>query len=643
MGNFNIPNMKKEDKIDNVKSSDLHTRYHSRNSTYISLELLLGNKIGNKYLHDYKRYNIIDTINDNNVSYIDRNSPGLYKKEVPYNMLDLFMNVSTRVDKEYKYEILANTRSAMNRINIPVYIDESEEDTTVKRKDFIQLIQGLDFEISYLEKKETYSIGDMGFDSFLLFDDQSDRPVAEKRYYNYKSNGSNTADFMNVYRHKYVFDGFNRWFDSNVSETTGSWTTGTKKKGVELLHYEYQTKATTVGQRSIYSRHRNSLGNHQYKTKVTFINSVDSTLAIAEQLNNVRYLGSAKGDAGMGLNRKVNLVTHQDMVWGINKSMIAPNMQIDTLNTSNTWNRDYFESKYAMTFIPNYPTVYIGFEEDRRDLPNEYTGMKKVGSIVITFLNFDELGLFPANRDNNNAYWNTDMVYKVKRTATDFSDNTRFNLKIRVPKRDTNLMYKGQSTRGSEIFLIPGYVEYEDDKYRALEYGHYEGDRFFFREKDTIIKMMSIASDSTSNNVMKPRIFRASGLSYTPATPEKDRGWEFKCRNLELMFSDKNENATNWRVDNKPGVSIDDALQFGGPIVGNYGGWVFPPLRFSNIYSKSLGNEEFKNYISAGTFNAISTNGGITREYFNAGCYGMSARDYPVSLGPLLNYMLAHF
>lgn len=640
MGQFNIPNNKNRNKIDSIKSTDLNSRYHTKNSTYKSLELLLGNKIGNKYLHDYKKYNIRDTVDDNNVSYIDKNSSGLYKKEVPYNMLDLLMNVSTRVDKEYKYEILANTRSAMNRVNIPVYVDDSEDDVTVKKKDFIQLIQGLDFEISYLEKKETYSIGDMLFDSFLLFDDQSDRPVGEKRYYNYKSDGNNNADFMNVYRHKYVFDGFNRWFDSGVSETIGSWMGGTKKKGVELLHYEYQIKSAVIGQRSIYSRHRNSLGNHQYKTKVTFINSVDSTLAIAEQLNNVRYLSSVYGNAGMGLNRKVNLATHQDMVWGINKSMIAPNINASNVTSSsmNTWTGDYFESKYAMTYIPNYPTVYIGFEEDKRDLPNEHTGMKKIGSIVITFLNFDELGLFPATRDNNNAYWNIGMVYKTRRTATDFSDNTRFNLKIRVPKRDINLMYKGQSDRGSEIFLIPGYIEYEDDRYKPLEYGHFKGDRFFFREKDTTIKMMSI---SNHDNV-KSGVFSVSGLTYTQ-TPENDRAWEFKCRNLELMFSDKNENATNWRIANKPGVSVDDALQYGGPILANYGGWVFPPLRLSNIYSYSLSSEEFKNYISAGTFNTVSNNGGIVSEYFNAGCYGMSARDYPISLGPLLNYMLAHF
>ena len=644
MGNFNIPNIKNGDKIDDIKSPDLHIRKESNNSTYKSLELLLGTKIGNKYLHDYKKANIIDVKDETKLMYTDGINSGLFKKNIPYNLLDLFMNTSTRVDKEYKYEVMANTNSNMNRVFIPVYVDNNEELVTPRKKDFIQLIQGIDIEISYLEKKETYSTGDLSMDSFVLFDDQSDLASGVRRYYNYNSYGSNKADVRNVYRHMYIFDGYNRWFDANVSLTTGTWLEGTRKKGVELTHYEYQIKSSVIGQRSKFSRHRNSTGNHQYKTKVTFFNSRDSVLAMAEQLNNHRFLSGTYGDRGHNRsNLKINLVTHQDMVWGVNKSMIGPNLKLHAHPEGSTWSNDQFDAKYAMTAIPNYPTVYVGFEEYGISLPGEPTGMKRIGSIVLTFLNFAELGMFPANRTENNKYWNYETVYRVKRTCEDFSDNTRFNIKIRVPKRDTNLLYKGQSERGSEIFLIPGHIEYDENVYNTQEFGQNKNYQAFFRPKDTTIKMMSIASDSQNDEAYKSRVFVASGLTYNPATSEKDAAWRFKTKNIVLMTSDLNENTKNWRTENVPGNTVDTCLQFNGPILGNYGGWIIPPLRYSNIYHYSLsGNLEYTNgRVHAYTFNDVPSD--LEANGFNAGCYGLSPRDYPISLGPLLNYRLAQF
>lgn len=645
MGNFNIPNIKNGDKIDNIKSSDLHTRKESNNSTYKSLELLLGNTIGNKYPHDYKKFDIIDMRNEMKLTYTDGSNSGLFKKNIPYNLLDLFMNTSTRVDKEYKYEVVANTNSAMNRVFIPVYVDNSEELVTPRKKDFIQLIQGIDIEINYLEKKETYSIGDLSMDSFLLFDDQSDRDPGDRRYYNYNSHTSNKADVKNVYRHMYIFDGYNRWHDAGVSETEGTWLLkGTAKKGVELTHYEYQTKSSAIGHRSKFSRHRNSTGNHQYKTKVTFFNSKNSSLAMAEQLNNHRCLSSKYGDRGWGIpSTKINFVTHQDMVWGVNKSMIAPNIKLHAHPEGSTWSNDQFDAKYAMTAIPNYPTIYVGFEECGISLPGEPTGMKRIGNIVLTFLNFAELGMFPANRTENNKYWNTEIVYKVKRTCEDFSDNTRFNIKIRVPKRDTNLLYKGQSERGSEIFLIPGHIEYDENIYITQEFGQNKNYRAFFRPKDTTIKMMSIASDTLDNEAHKARVFATSGLSYTPATDEKETAWFFKVKNIELMIHDFSENTPTWRSRNDGNDSIDTGLQFAGPILGNYGGWIIPPFRYSNIYHASLSNnsEYSDGTMYAHTFNKVPSD--LTSNGFNAGCYCLSPRDYPISLGPLLNYILAQF
>ena len=644
MGNFNIPNTKNGNKIDNTKSSDLHIRKKSKNSTYKSLELILGDEIGNRYLHDYRKANIFDTKDETKLTYVDGSNSGLFKKNIPYNLLDLFMNTSTRVDKEYKYEVMANTKSAMNRVFIPVYVDNSEELVTPRKKDFIQLIQGIDIEISYLEKKETYSIGDLLMDSFVLFDDQSDRPSGVRRYYNYLSYISNKADVRNVYRHMYTFDGYNRWHDAGVSETTGTWLEGTRKKGVELTHYEYQINTAAIGQRSKFSRHRNSTGNHQYKTKVTFFNSKDSSLAIAEQLNNHRFLSGTYGDTGWHIpSTKINFVTHQDMVWGVNKSMIAPNLKLHAHPEGSTWSNDQFDAKYAMTAIPNYPTVYVGFEECGISLPGEPTGMKRIGNIVLTFLNFAELGMFPANRTENNKYWNYDTVYKTKRTCEDFSDNTRFNIKIRVPKRDTNLIYKGQSERGSEIFLIPGYIEYDERLYVAQEFGQNKKYHAFYRPKDITIKMMSIASDTQNNEAYKPRVFATSGLSYAPASNEKETAWLFKMKNIELMTSDLNENNKNWRTENVPGNTIDTCLQFSGPILGNYGGWIMPPLRYSNIYHYSLSDNPVYSdgRIYAHTFNAVPSD--LDSNGFNAGCYHLSPRDYPISLGPLLNYLLAQF
>lgn len=684
---FNMINKLDVNDIQNIKETDLNARKYSDNTSFKSLELLMGSYIGhNRYLHDYKKYNINFTKDRDKLEYFftentDENDRyGWFKENKPYNLFDAFMNVSSKVYKEYSYEVVANGNTyddmsyidftqnfgIMNRVKIPVYVDNREEHTTPERIDYIQLIKGLDIEISYLEPKELLRMSEWNFDAFMLFDDASEGYGLQNferagRYYNkyakpynegenHYVNEAKTDYIDTVYRHKYIFDGYNRWYQydekgvgsssgGNVSNTS-LWKSGTQKTGVELLHYEYSINSAVIGYRTKYTRHRNSLGNHQYRTKVTFMNTVDESLHIAEKLNNLKYLKT--DNAKYDTKRRLNLITHQDMVWGINKGMIAPN--IYNLNSygadKSSWSSDISNLKYVMTYIPNYPTVYIGFEEEyKRDLVTESTGMKKIGNIVLTFLNFSELGLDYYSKHMHYAYSQNvnERMYKEKRTCDDFSENSRFNIKIKVPKRDTNLIYKGQNVKGDEIFLVPGYLEYDNDVFVKTEYGFNKNDTPFEKKDQRLLKNLSISSDSNDGVTNKDLIIKTCGLQNVDRNV-MEKAWLLRGKNLHIMHTSTNDK-TIWRTN-------PDSY-FSGTVLANYGGWVMPPFRLGAINYNFYGEyfHRGENFEHMGTTNSFSRDEKDFTSYhdYNIGCYHMCARDYIISLAPINNKLLVHF
>nr|DAM83668.1 MAG TPA: hypothetical protein [Caudoviricetes sp.] len=635
MDNFNTINTKKGSNIENIKESDLNARKYTDAPTFKALELIMGTGIGNKYLHDYKRYNVVDVRSKEKLQF-DANK-GYNKDSISYNLFDLFMTTSARVYKEYSYEIIANNSREMNKVRIPVYIDDSENfNPNNDMRDYIQLINGLDIEISYLDKKKPVYISDMTMDSTLLFDEQSDIKGAKKYYNRYDTE----ATAGNPYAHKFIYNGYNRFFASNNIENMASWSTGAQRFGIEMTNYEYNTNTSYMGLRSKFSRHRNSIGNHQYRTKVTFLNTDNKALMLVEELNRLRYLkagsnGKYNTNEIWDVKRKINLITHQDMVWGINKSMIAPNLyDMPRGGILTSWTNDIANSKYAMCFTPNYPTVYIGFEEEYyTQIFNHTKGLKKIGYITVTFFTFRELGLFPSNDTLDN-------LYKVKRTCDDFSENGRFNIKIKIPKRNTNLIYKGQLSKGSEIFLIPGHLEYEESKFISSELGISNQDELYNVRNIRHIDNLSICSDSKNGLENKDLIINTCGIRDKGTQDELDVAWLLKIKNMQNMsyLDDASiRTPSNWRT-------LPD-IQFAGTVLGNYGGWIFPPFRFSNIYAWYTQDTQIYNdrYTYDKMYTYLNLISSYNKYTVNSGAYYLSARDYPISLGPILNKQLVHF
>lgn len=534
-----------KDTMNETKSFDLHNLKHVDSSLYKSLELILGTTVGNdRYIHDYNQYGIRNTpLTGDTLKYIgDKFKAGLYNLDGDriYSFLNVLDEQTQQTEHTYVYEVLASKTKEFNKVRIPVYIDEGNTTTGIIKDDYIKAILNLDIEINYLERKGVQRPADLMYDANLIYNtgtktyDEIARHAAEsdKQYF----------------REPYMYKGYGKNVD---------------KREYTLTPMSY-TDMNRTGRYSKFTRHRNSRGNHSYRTKVEFFNTADGTLKEVSKLLAIKrefMSGYEMMDIEDYDSRdKINLVTHQDMVWGITKAMIGSNSR------SGGYSNSALQFMYAMTYLQNFPTVYIGFEEeDSQDvyLDNEKTiiddkGLKRVGFITVTFLNFKELGLHPSQ-------YNTKDMYA--RTCCDYSDNSRFNIRIAVPKGVPNLMYKGQSVKGSEIILMPGYVEYDNNKFVTAELGL--GPEKPFRVLDDV-KHMTIHHGFRSDPTLVLNRIDGSKVN------DKDnvlKLYRMAIRNrITKIPYDKNwENA------------YDNGITYDREVVCNFGGWIYPPMRLSAI------------------------------------------------------------
>lgn len=547
-----------KDIMNNIGTFDLHNLKHVDSSLYKSLELILGTTVGNeKYIHNYNRFNIRNIpLNGNTLKFVDtKYKTGLYNFDGDklYSFLNVLDEQTQQTEHTYVYEVLASKTKEFNKVRIPVYIDEGNTTTGIVKDDYIKAILNLDIEINYLERKEVQYPANLMYDANLIYNtgtktyDEIARHAAEsdKQYF----------------REPYMYKGYGE-NGENVD-----------KQEYTLTPMSYIDMNRT-GRYSKFTRHRNSRGNHSYRTKVEFFNTADGTLKEVSKLlatkreimNKYELMEIEDYDS----RDKINLVTHQDMVWGITKSMIG----------SNSRNRGYdsaLQFMYAMTYLQNFPTVYIGFEEeDSQDvyLDNEKTiiddkGLKRVGFITVTFLNFKELGLHPSQ-------YNTSDMYA--RTCCDYSDNSRFNIRIAVPKGVPNLMYKGQSIKGSEIILMPGYVEYDNNKFVTAELGL--GPEKPFRVLDDV-KHMVIHHGFYADNT--------SVLSRIDGSKVNDKDNVLKLYRMAIR-----NRITKIPYDKNWENAYDNGFAYDREVVCNFGGWVYPPMRLSAIgYATSNSYDNF--------------------------------------------------
>lgn len=566
-----------EDRLTNFDVFDLHNLRQSDSSIYRSLELILGSKIGGeKYIHNYNKYNIKNVVvPENTFEFKGDNLKSLSIKDRRYSLLGAMDTLYDKTESTYIYEVLASETKEFNKIRIPVYIDDGNTESVTK-EDYIKAILNLDIEINYLQRKNVQRPEHLNYDATVYMNsgDKDYNQVARRVL------DDNTRNKKQIFQEPYMFIGYNNGMPGGAIGT----------KGALMSMWGGNTDDHRAGTYSVFTRHRNSRGNHSYKTKVNFFNTTDGTLKEVEKLLAIKKIFQHQNQLTAVKNEpeRINLVTSQDMVWGITKGMIGSS------SSSGGYGGGTISSQYVMTYIQNFPTVYIGFEEenkldvylDEEKTIVDTTGLKRVGFITITFGNFKELGLHPTQYNKADMYC---------RTSYDYSDNARFNVKISVPKGLPNLIYKGQMETGSQIYLMPGYIEYDNDKFVTSVLGVSPAENLFPESGDIGYLNINSEYDHSKDYLM-------SQIDGTKVN-DKNKVMElFKkvTRNMRSLSSITEA----WRKN--------VTLSLNGVYVRNFGGWVFPPMRLA-----AMGNGQ-------STWNT-------------AYAYNGTADTYKVGYGPVYN------
>lgn len=566
-----------EDRLTNFDVFDLHNLRQSDSSIYRSLELILGSKIGGeKYIHNYNKYNIKNVVvPESSFEFKGDNLKSLSIKDRRYSLLGAMDILYDKTESTYIYEVLASETKEFNKIRIPVYIDDGNTESVTK-EDYIKAILNLDVEINYLQRKNVQRPEHLNYDATVYMNsgDKDYNQVARRVL------DDDTRNKKQIFQEPYMFIGYNNGMPGGAIGTRGALPT----------MWGGNTDDWRAGTYSVFTRHRNSRGNHSYKTKVNFFNTTDGTLKEVEKLLAIKKIFQHQNQLTAVKNEpeRINLVTSQDMVWGITKGMIGSS------SSSGGYGGGTISSQYVMTYIQNFPTVYIGFEEenkldvylDEEKTIVDTTGLKRVGFITITFGNFKELGLHPTQYNKADMYC---------RTSYDYSDNARFNVKISVPKGLPNLIYKGQMVTGSQIYLMPGYVEYDNNKFVTAELGIGPREIPFYESDD--IKYLNINSEYNHS-----KDFLMSQIDGTKVN-DKNKVMELFKKVTRNMVSSQ-PITERWRSN--------VLLYLDGVYVRNFGGWVFPPMRLA-----AMGNGQ-------STWNT-------------AYAYNGTADTYKVGYGPVYN------
>ena len=541
-------NYTEDNRLTNFDVFDLHNLRHSDSSIYRSLELILGSKIGGeKYIHNYNKYNITNVqVPETSFEFKGDNLKSLSIKDRRYSFLGVMDTLYDKTESTYIYEVLASETKEFNKIRIPVYIDDGNTESVTK-EDYIKAILNLDIEINYLQRKNVQRPELLNYDAnvYMNSGDKDYNQVARRVL------DDDTRNKKQIFQEPYMFIGYNNGMPGGAIGT----------KGALMTMWGGDTTDHRAGTYSVFTRHRNSRGNHSYKTKVSFFNTTDGTLKEVEKLLAIKKLifnSKQQLEAVKYEPERINLVTSQDMIWGITKGMVGSS------SSSGSYGGGTISSQYAMTYIQNFPTVYIGFEEenkldvylDREKTIVDTDGLKRVGFITVTFGNFKELGLHPTQYNKGDMYC---------RTSYDYSDNARFNIKISVPKGLPNLIYKGQMVTGSPIYLMPGYIEYDNDKFVTAELGM--GPERPFHENDDI-KYLNINSEFDHS-----RTLLMSQIDGTKVN-DKNKVMELFKKVTRNMISPLPINK-QWRSDN--------TLYLDGVYVRNFGGWILPPMRLAAL------------------------------------------------------------
>nr|DAK99254.1 MAG TPA: hypothetical protein [Caudoviricetes sp.] len=651
-------------KLENMKNFDFYNMQHSSSANYKAIRLFFGYPFGdNNVSHKYLKYNLIPNTSDTLAMSHYSKYTGCFRYYHNSNIYDInmltpfFVNM-VKTEREYIYEVIPKLETWYNEIKIPVYIDkEITPESQMNKDDVLKALLNMEIEIRYLEKSNIERYSNWNFDSFAIFSNKLHNRTPHD--YKYDTPYWDTLEPKIEYKkrpmHKYAFTGYNRFL--NTADAKPSYAS---EGGLELTDFHSQSEysnifMTSEGRRSKFSRHRNSTGNHIYKSKLTFMNTVDTSLRAASIVasNLYRLYPSQGGFYGYSkyiftqhdthnieeldsLDIRYSptiFVTHLDMYQGIHKSMIAANINEHYNDTMwYTENKLNIDSNQVMTYIQNYPTVNITFEESLQKTSPSYTnndsithndtpGVCHIGYIRIGWYNFDEIGL---GRDDN---------YKEKRTCDDYSENSRFLVKLKIAKRDINLLYKGQTVKGDSIFLGKSYINTSNEK--------------IFTEKPLLsaekYQHVFLRSGAAMTQIYNTHYSNKDKMEWLFETNAKKYGYDATlAKSLFTRF-------TRFFYTGEEKFNVDtNTNQY--PFHGNYyteynvpnlGGWMLPPIRFSNIYDYELSENK---YPMSAPFNFRTQCDGKDRNIIfpqNTGLYGLCACEY-ISLNPVLMNKFVH-
>lgn len=537
---------------------DMFVRKLSSNSTYTIIESILGFNLGlmrndsseyyrktekagyefyrfRNYGENYKNLSINKNFDDSFVAKYDivnnkikfnverqtRLEPTKYTKIKPHDisMMNNFIANSELPYNEYLYKCdldlspINSTGRNLVRYHeylFPVYIDKFNLGRDYVSDDLANIIKTFGIEVSFGRDK-IKRLSDFKLNYVFANNEHDD--------------GGDIGAEMSAYNNVRGFD-FVRWDD----------LTSHKRNRDVLLE---------SGEHTEYSRVRNSRGNHTYKYRMT---------TIKDDQNQGTW------DTGNFSRALRGYFMHADMIYGLQRAMISPTHTNDGEN-----NREWLVHMvggYSMnSILPNYPTVYVDF--CTQHMISGQKGVEEIFSDNMDLLGFIRVRLYSSNY-NERADLNNGVIQKKygegkpnhsTGCTREITNSESFIVKIIIPKRNPLMMYKGNSSTGEQIYMLP----------------------------PNIFNCQYIYKDSES-----------------PILRNIEKRFPYKYMDFDGFYGPNHSSGVRWRMNTKQNL------------ICAQGGWLFPPLRLARF---SGSTEFWQRYNITGTENSkdFTTN----NVYFN--------------------------
>ena len=363
------------------------------------------------------KYDIVNNKIKFNVERQTRIEPGKYVKIKPHDisMMDNFIANSELPYNEYLYkcdlDLSPINNEGMVRYHeylFPVYVDKFKGSN--RYEDIASIIRTFGIEISFGRDKIS-KLSDFKLNYVFANEDYND--------------GDDIGLEITAHENIRGFD-FVRWNDISTHK---------RNKNVLL----------ESGEHTEYSRVRNSRGNHMYKYRITAMKD-HASQSTYDTINFGRRLSG--------------YFMHADMVYGLQRAMIAPSYSNPDENYRQ-WLVNMVGGYSMNNLLPNYPTVYVDF--CMQEIASGQKGVEEIFSDNMDMIGFIRVRMYSCNNQEK-ADLNTGVIQKKygegKRNYStgctrEITNSESFTVKIIIPKRNPLMMYQRNSSNGEQIYMLP--------------------------------------------------------------------------------------------------------------------------------------------------------------------------------------------